>query len=595
MALPSLAVIVPLLAAAALVGTTWLGRRRAADAVALAAAAAVAAICIALLLHARDGTVVSWLGGWRPRRGIALGIALVGDPLGAALAAFTALLAIVALVVALRMEDTAGHLFHALVLGFLAAAAGFCLAGDLFTAFVFFELLGVTGYALTGHLVDHRSPVEGALNFAVTNTVGSVLLLTGVALLYGRTGALNLAQMGTALGRADADALVAVAFALVCSGFFVKAAIVPFHFWLADAYAAAPAAVCVLFAGVMSELGLYGAARAYWTVFEPVLHPHAGALRGVLLAVGALTALTGAGMGVAQRHLKRLLAFATISRMGVLLLALALLTPEGIAGAAVYVVGDGLVKAGLFVAVASLQERTGHVDDVSLYGRGRDMPGLGVVVAAGGLAIAGLPLFGPWLGRALVDHSAERLHVWWLPALLALAAALSGGAVLRMVRTVFLGRGPVGTRDPASGGGEEDEDAESAGGPSRLLLLIAAGLVVAGMAWGLIPGLADAAARAAARFADTGGYARAVLGGAAVASPPASAPAPSASAFVYGLLGAAGALAVGAGGLLARRERGTPRVLHALRDVHSGRAGDYLAWLAAGSAALAAAFLAALT
>src|SRR5439155_7390812 len=193
------------------------------------------------------------------------------------------------------------------------------------------------------------------------------------------------------LGSADADAFVAGAFARVCTGFFVKAAIVPFPFWLADAYAAAPAAVCVLFAGVMSELGIYGVARAYWTVFEPVLNPHAQALRGVLLAVGALTALAGAGMCVAQRHLKRLLAFATISRMGVLLLAVGLLTPEGIAGAAVYVVGDGLVKAGLFVAVASLQERAGH-DDVSLYGRGRDMPGLGVVVAAGGLAIAGLPL-----------------------------------------------------------------------------------------------------------------------------------------------------------------------------------------------------------
>ena len=154
MALSSLAVIVPLLAAAALVGTTWLDRRRVADAVALAAAVAVAAICIALLLDARDGTVVSWLGGWRPHRGIALGIALVGDPLGAALAAFAGILAVVALVVALRMEDTAGHLFHALVLGFLASAAGFCLAGDVFTAFVFFELLGATGYALTGD--QHR-------------------------------------------------------------------------------------------------------------------------------------------------------------------------------------------------------------------------------------------------------------------------------------------------------------------------------------------------------------------------------------------------------------------------------------------------------
>jgi multicomponent Na+:H+ antiporter subunit D len=262
MAAAQLAIVVPLIGSAALAGTTSLKARRAADALALLVAAATAVLCLVVLADSRDGTVVAWFGNWKPRPdGIALGIDVAADQLGAGLAAFSALLTLAALAVSWRMEDTAGHLFQALVMVFLAAAVGFALAGDLFTLFVFFELLSVAGYALAGHLVDRRAPVEGALGFAVTNTAGSVMLLIGVALLYGRTGALNLAQLGVALAHQGTEPAVVLGLALICTGFFVKAAIVPFHFWLADAYAAAPAAVCVLFAGVMSELGIYGVAR----------------------------------------------------------------------------------------------------------------------------------------------------------------------------------------------------------------------------------------------------------------------------------------------------------------------------------------------
>jgi len=578
MALASLAVVVPLLAAALLAGTTSLRARRVADVVALMAAGATAGLCLALVARSSDHAIVAWLGGWHPRGGVALGIA---DPLAAGLAGFAALLTVAGLLVAWHQVDTAGHLFHALVLTFLAGMVGFCLSGDLFTAFVFFELMSVSAYALAGFRVEARSPVEGSLSFAVTNSVGSLMLLVGIALVYGRTGALNLAQIGAALDSRSPDALVAVAFALVTCGFFVKAAIVPFHFWMADAYAVAPTSICLLFAGAMSELGLYGVARVYWTAFAGPLGPHADALRDTLLVLGLATALLGGVMCAAQRHLKRLAAFATVAHMGILLCGVALLSHAGLAGVAVFVVGDGLVKASLFVAVGALELRRGSVDEAALYGRGRELKALGTVFAIAGLALAALPPFGPFLGRAMIEDAATKEGLGWIAPILVVASALVGGGVLRVVRTVFLGRGAVPPRHPACREAVAEETDLARGRTPSPTIATGTTLLVLGLAWGLVPGLIDAATHAAARFTDHAGYAASVLRGTAASAPAPAGEAPTAAAWLYGL--ASGVLAV-AFALLRTMPEGP------LRALHSGRIGDYVAWTAVGAAAIASVF-----
>jgi multicomponent Na+:H+ antiporter subunit D len=581
MALTSLAILVPLLAAVALAATTSLRRRRIADVVALAASVTSLGTCVALVVRASDGPVVAWLGGWHPRNGVALGIDLFADQLGAGLAAFAGALAVAGLVVAWHQVDVAGHLFHALVLVVLAGMVGFCLAGDLFTAFVFFELMGVSAYALAGFRVQERAPLEGSLNFAVTNSVGSLVLLVAISLIYGRTGALNLAQIGEALAHRDPDALVAVAFALLACAFFVKAAIVPFHFWLADAYAVAPTSICLIFAGALSELGLYGVARVYWTVFSGPLEPHAETVRDVLLALGVATALIGGAMCAAQRHLKRLVAFATVGHMGVLLCGVALLDAASLAGVAVFVVGDGLVKAGLFVAVGRLEHRRDSIDEHELYGRGRDLPELGVLFCVCGLALAAMPPFGPFLGRAMIEDAASHQGLWWVAPVLVVASALIGGAVLRVVRTVFLGRGPRPPRSPKAPAREAGEDPAERGRAPLPTVIASMALVGLGLAWGLVPGLVDAATGAAAHFVDRSAYAATVLHGAPAPPPGTHGEGPTAAAWLWGFASAALAIAIAA----------LPTVpVGALRELHSGRVGDYVAWLATGTALVAVVF-----
>src|SRR3954466_1995503 len=390
MATAPLAVLVPVLAATLLAAASPVARRPVAGVVGVLAALAAAVLCGVTLGDAAGGVSVHWFGGWEPRQGVAVGIDFAVDPIGGGLALFVAVLGVAALVMCAEVIQVEDHLFDAIALLFLAAMVGFCLAGDLFNLFVFFELMSVCAYVLVGYDVRRRGPPEGALTLAITNSIGSILLLFGVGLLYGRTGALNLAQMGRALAAGPADGLIVVSYALVAGGLLVKAAAVPFHFWTADAYAVAPAPVGLLLGGAFSELGLFGLARVHCTVFQDGLAADEPRLRAILVGIGVLTALVGAVMCAAQHHLKRMLAFATISHVGLFLVGLGLLTADGIAGAAIWVVGDGLVKAALFAAVGLRNDRFGTVEEAALHGRGRELGAVGALFAVAALAAASL-------------------------------------------------------------------------------------------------------------------------------------------------------------------------------------------------------------
>jgi multicomponent Na+:H+ antiporter subunit D len=559
-----LVVAIPFAGAAAITIVGKLVPNRVVDVVGIATALA-ATVLAALLVERSAHRVVYWFGGWKPRPGqFPLGISFSVDRLGAGLACLALALVSVALLYSWRYLEEEHHLYHVLMLLFAGGLAGFALSGDLFNMFVFFELMSVSAYALTAYRVEEMPSLQAAFNFAVSNSVGSFLVLFGIALLYGRTGALNLAELGQRVGTRR-DALVAVALALLVCGFLVKAAIVPFHFWLADAYAAAPAPVCLLFAAVMSELGLYAVARVYWTVFSSSVHHE---LRVVLLVLGVASALLGAVMCVLQRHLKRLLAFATISDLGCTLIGIALLTRDGLAGAALTVLVHGLAKGALFLACGVLLVVLGEVDELLLYGRGRALPLVGVAWLLATIALAA-----NFPGHALIGEAGPS----WAAPVLAVATIVSTGAIVRAGARVFLG---VGTRaDPLL----TEEPRESPGPREHPSIALMTGLTlllaVAALGASASTGLATAVQDAAGVFTRTGA--------AAVGWQPMG------SSIVWAAVTLAGTFAWGALGLLRGR---LPQAAEGLgrpfRALHSGDVCDYVAWLTFGTALIGGVFIA---
>jgi multicomponent Na+:H+ antiporter subunit D len=583
-----LVVVVPLLAAAALAALGQLAPPRVDNLIAIAVSLSVTVMCIVLLFRSANETITYWFGGWQPRHGIAIGISFSVEPLGAGIAALAGVLATAALIVSWDyFSRRVTHYFFLLILVFLAAMIGFALSSDLFNMFVFFEVMSVAAFALTGYRIEQASALQGAINFAVVNTIGALMLLTGIALVYGRTGALNLAQIGQVLARDRPDGLVIVAFTLIVVGLLTKAGAVPFHFWLSDAYAVAPAPVCVLFAGVMSDLGLHGVARTYWEGFSGTLGAEAEAIRAVLVTLGVVTALLGGAMAFVQSSLKRMLAFSVIGHVGVFLAAIGLLTARGLAGATLYVVADGLVKGTLFCGIAHVARRIGHVDELQGYGRARVIPVTGVMIAVAALGLAALPPLALLSGAGALT-----------PVLIA-ASALTGGAVLRASGRLFLGLGP--SRDdllvPAPPGEEREvTPIRCAGalfwGPG--LALLAAGLALA-----FTPSLPGRAVEHAQRFVDRPAVARETLHGAQAPTEVAERFSLSSWSYAYSIAGALGAVGLAWLGLYRRRipdrisvviDRLGGAALKRLKLLHDGVVGEYVTWLTVGAALLGALF-----
>jgi multicomponent Na+:H+ antiporter subunit D len=581
-------VAVPLGAAALLGGANTRIPAPLRVAIALGSAATITVLSLILLL-ARSATypLVLWFGGWKPEGNVVVGIDYAVDPLGAGLAALAGLLAFVALLYSTRFFGRVGGRYPALVLVFTAGSVDFAFSGDLFNMFVAFELVAVTGFVLSGFYAGEEAPLQGAVNFAVTNTVGGLSVLTGLLFLYDHTGTLNLASMGVVLAGHRPDGLVVVAFALLATGFLTKAAVVPFHFWLPDAYGSAPVPACVLFAGVMSELGLFGLARVWETVFSGAVGPASEhRIRMLLCALGVLTAVVGAVMALAQTRLRRLLGFVTVAHMGLYLMGFGLLRTSELGAVALLAAADGLVKAALFLAAGVVQL---HGRSPGAAGRFPSMVA-GATLAVGALALADLPPFASSVGKDLMVSGAGGSG-WWVETVVAVTVILSSAAILRAAA-----RSWSGARGTDDAGAEEAEAEESALSGSRLgvasLLVPPVALLAVALSIGLVPHLDQRAVTASVGFADRSSYATSVLGG---NSPPAAVPdvAPaSGDPVLTDLLEVTATVALGAL-LLARRRRlcelraGAARGLAWLRHVHTGHVGDQLTWQLAGAAALA--------
>jgi len=401
---------------------------RVSRAASLSAVAVLAVLALQLVAAAADGDrIVHSFGGWRAPFGIAFAV----DRLSAIFVALHTLLlglTVFALhpdVHGERVVQRAQPLLFMLTFGLF----GSFLTSDLFNLFVMFELVLITSYLLI-QVPGTRRSLAGTLPTLVINLVASTLFLAGLGILYALAGSLSLAELPRELA-ANPGPLRRIALTLLVLAFATKAALVPLCFWMPATYPTLSAPLAALFAGIMTKLGVYALLRILPLI---ALDPF---IVQALLWAGGLSALLGVLAALSQYEVRRLLSFHSVSQVGYLVVALALVTPAGVAAAIFFAVHHSIVKSTLYLVADELERRNSSRDLRRMDFRSATWLPLATCFIVAAFSLAGLPPLSGFVGKLSVFAAAYASEAWTGLALLVLASVFTLASMLKIWRLAF--------------------------------------------------------------------------------------------------------------------------------------------------------------
>ncbi|XZE55752.1 monovalent cation/H+ antiporter subunit D [Planctomycetaceae bacterium SH139] len=382
-----------------------------------------------------DGSIRTYaLGNWPAP----FGIVLVLDRLSALMLLLTSVLGLGVLLYAINGCDLQGAHFHPLFLFQLTGLNGAFLTGDLFNLFVFFEVLLIASYGLMVHGGGARRTRAG-IQYVVVNLVGSSIFLLALALIYGVTGTLNMADFARRVASVPPaeQAILAAGTMLLLVVFGIKSAVVPLHFWLPGTYANAAGPVVALFA-IMTKVGVYAIIRVFLLAYSDPSAQQAFAAADWLLPGAIVTLVLGAIGVLAASRISQQASFLALASMGTILIAVSIFTPSGIAAALYYLLHSTLAVAALFLLIDAIQARRGAFgDSLVLAPRFEHAGVLAATFFIIVVAVIGLPPLSGFVGKLLILDAVSNSAYWvllWTVILLTsllmlIAFALSGSLV----------------------------------------------------------------------------------------------------------------------------------------------------------------------
>ncbi|MEM4486160.1 MAG: proton-conducting transporter membrane subunit [Zestosphaera sp.] len=395
-------------------------------------------------------------GGWWPPMGISYEV----DYVNALLALLTtSVMFLITVYSAWYVRDLkAAPYYYTLLLGLEVGMLGCIYTGDAFNLFVMLEVMSISAYALVGFYRSKPEAVEAAIKYGLFGAVATTLYFIGLVFIYASFGTLNMADLinkvtfgyNTASGPyyGQVYAATAVALALSLWAFTFKSAIFPNHFWLPDAHPEAPTPVSAALSGLVVNVGVYAVFRFMYTIFNP--YSAVGGLRDMMLlttlVLGIASGFVGAFMMAVQDDIKRLLAYSTVSHLGLVLAGLSIgmttvATPgtpayiNGLSGALYHLINHSLGKSLLFLAsgvVIFMAGGSRRLDELG--GLVRRNPLLAFVLMVGVLQLLGVPPFGGFFSKYLLYSSFMEAG---MPYIAVLINAISAVSLLGYVRLLY--------------------------------------------------------------------------------------------------------------------------------------------------------------
>jgi len=442
--LPVLVVVAPLLAAALIV---LLNNRKSAWVITLLTSLFCFYSSLNLLQMVQEVGVISYkLGGWDAPLGIELRIDALSALMLLILTGSSSLVSFYALK-SVEKEIAQGKqvLFYSAFLLVIAGLIGISITGDAFNVFVFLEISSLSTYAIVSMGKDRRA-LYASYQYLIMGTIGATFILIGIGFMYVMTGTLNMNDLALRLPEVAHTNAVRAAFAFITIGLGIKAAMLPLHQWLPNAYTYSPSVVSTFLAATATKVAVYVMIRFQLTIFGIEFSLLEMPFDKILMFLGTLGILGGSIYAIFQKNVKRMLAYSSIAQIGYILLAIGLASHDGFTAALLHMFNHALIKATLFMALGIIFFRFATTELSTMSGIAKTMPLTMAAFTIAGLSLIGVPgtagFVSKWyLVTALLDAS-----LWPLALLILVASVLTLIYVGRVIEVAYFREAPEGVK-----------------------------------------------------------------------------------------------------------------------------------------------------
>lgn len=318
-------------------------------------------------------------------------------------------------------------IYHLLLMGL----SGAFMTGDIFNLYVWFEVIIISSFVLLT-LGGRKGQIEGAVKYMAMNILASMIFLTGIGIVYGLTGSLNMADLSLKVAAVENRALVNLTAFFFIVGFGIKSAVFPLYFWLPSSYHTPPSAVAAIFGGLLTKVGIYALYRMFTLIFVPD-----DGLKMIFIVLAVMTILTGALGAVIKTNMRRLFSYLIVCHIGYIVAGLGLFNQIAIMGAMFYLIHDIVVKTNLFLVAGVIRNIGGSMNMEKLGGMYANWPKLSLLMAVVLFSLVGIPpLSGFWPKIYLFEGGFEAKSYFYIGALV-LGSLVTLFVVARLWAVVF--------------------------------------------------------------------------------------------------------------------------------------------------------------
>jgi multicomponent Na+:H+ antiporter subunit D len=383
----------------------------------------------------QSGPMHYYLGGWAPP----IGIEYVLDNLSAFMAVIILSIGFLSMIYSRPsfQQEVPEKIvpLYGLLLLLLAGLAGIVVTGDLFNIYVFLEIASLAAYAVMG-IGNDKAPVA-VFRYVIMGTIGACFYLLGVGFLYFATGSLNMADVAQLLPGLSESRLVVAAAVFIIIGMALKMALFPFHIWLPDVYTYAPSGVITFVAPLMTKVGAYVVIRMLVSVFMPDYLVGTFPVLTVVSWLAAIGIIAGSIMAIAQKDLRRMLAYSSVAQICYVALGIGLANPLGLIGAMLHILNHAVMKGCLFQAAGGIRYSTGLWQIPRLAGLGRRMPWTMGAFTIAAISMIGIPPAAGFFSKWYLVLGSIDAGNWIFVAVILISSLLNAVYFFRVLEKVY--------------------------------------------------------------------------------------------------------------------------------------------------------------